>query len=150
MEHTTKYGIGTGGYRAPELMSYDKKTYTNRVDIWSMGCILYELAAGSRAFRDDGAVFHYLYSGKMMEVALDDTFDPDFIETTREYIIDMLQIEWSARPSASVLSKEFERQWQLAENSVQLSTITSSATLLGNQRNRTDPGDATEISRSLN
>ena len=130
MEHTTRYGIGTGGYRAPELMSYDKKTYTNRVDVWSMGCILYELATGSRAFRDDGAVFHYLYSGKMMEVALDDTFDPDFITATTKNIIDMLQIESSARPSASVLSKEFKRQWQFAENNVQLSIVTNSGTLL--------------------
>ena len=46
--HSTAGG-GTYGYMAPELLGVTAH-YTNKVDIWSFGCILYELACGKRAF----------------------------------------------------------------------------------------------------
>jgi serine/threonine protein kinase len=54
--HTTQYSKGTCSYRAPELIQLDDKgTYTNKVDIWAMGCILYEIVFRSKAFcRSDG------------------------------------------------------------------------------------------------
>ena len=64
---TTKDSKGSIGYRAPELLaleSNDKAVYTNKVDIWSMGCILYELAAGQKAFRNDLDVYDYRRNGK--------------------------------------------------------------------------------------
>lgn len=40
---------GTASYRAPEL--YDEPpSFTNKVDIWALGCILFELVAWRRAF----------------------------------------------------------------------------------------------------
>ena len=42
---------GTPGYRAPELLSDTKSVFNNKVDIWSMGCILYELAVGQKRLK---------------------------------------------------------------------------------------------------
>ena len=108
--------------------------YTNKVDIWSMGCILYELATGTRAFQTDWAVISYLSSQKNKDVVLDNTFDAHSIEIITKHIVDMLQIKSSARPSASILSKEFTRECQLIQVnhpiSQQLNSVSSSITLL--------------------
>ena len=58
------------------------------------------------------------------------------METITKYIVDMLQVESSDRPTASLLSREFEHQWQVALDCVQLNTVTTSVTLP--TRNRTD------------
>lgn len=49
---TTKEAKGTNCYRAPELLREDSK-YNNKVDIWAIGCIVYELATQQMAFRND-------------------------------------------------------------------------------------------------
>ena len=98
-----------------------------------MGCILYELATGERAFLTDYAVFLYSSSRKNIDVVLDNTFDAHSIETITKHIVDILQIESSARPSASVLSKEFTRECQLIQVnhpvSEQLKSVNSPITL---------------------
>jgi serine/threonine protein kinase len=55
------YSRGTVGYRAPEPIQYHgfPNKYTNKVDIWALGCILYELVLGKQAFRDDLTVIEY-------------------------------------------------------------------------------------------
>jgi serine/threonine protein kinase len=50
----TKSGRGTQSYRAPELLrEWDKREYTNKVDIWAVGCILVELVLQDKAFNND-------------------------------------------------------------------------------------------------
>jgi serine/threonine protein kinase len=49
-------GTGVTGYRAPELLSADifqPVPYTDKVDIWALGCILFALVMTRDAFRDD-------------------------------------------------------------------------------------------------
>jgi ankyrin repeat protein len=81
--------------------------FNNKVDIWAIGCIIYELATGTRAFKNDWEVFQYRSSGTTMEVVLDDEFDAHSKTSITKLVGDMLQIEPSARPSASVLSTYF-------------------------------------------
>lgn len=38
---------------APELIASDEESYDQKVDIWSIGCILYFLLSGSNAFQSD-------------------------------------------------------------------------------------------------
>jgi len=33
--------VGTPYYRAPEILSNTQQVYTNKVDVWSMGILLY-------------------------------------------------------------------------------------------------------------
>jgi len=88
----------------------DPARYNNKVDIWAMGCILYELAIRNKAFKSDWKVLNHRFSQRNMEVVLDNTFDTHSVETITKYIVEMLQIDPSNRPSASVLSKEFGRE----------------------------------------
>jgi len=128
----TKYSSGTPGYRAPELMDSggDPVMYNNKVDIWAMGCILYELATGIRPFKSDWDVLNHRISKRNIEVVLDDTFDTHSIATTTQHIVEMLQIDPSDRPSASFLSEKFDQQLQLAHHNVLLITVADSVTLV--------------------
>jgi hypothetical protein len=54
----TLYARGTTSYRAPELLGYHP-TVTNKVDIWGLGCVLYQLATSKVAFYDDWEVKSY-------------------------------------------------------------------------------------------
>jgi serine/threonine protein kinase len=68
--HTTNNARGAAAYRAPELLLEDKSVYNNKVDIWSVGCILYELAIGAKPFGNDLAVLYHKLSNKELEVNL--------------------------------------------------------------------------------
>jgi serine/threonine protein kinase len=115
----TKYSSGTPGYRAPELMDSDgdPAMFNNKVDIWATGCILYELATGTRPFKSDWDVLSHRVSGKNRDVILDDSFDMHSVETITKLIVDMLQLDPSDRPSASTMSKKFDQQLRLAHHS---------------------------------
>lgn len=48
----TGHTMGTPGYMAPEQVR-NAKAVDARADVWSLGCILYELVSGERAFSGD-------------------------------------------------------------------------------------------------
>ena len=137
----TKYSSGTPGYRAPELMDSNGNPamYNNKVDIWAMGCILYELATGIRPFQSDWEVLKHRFSGKNINVVLD-SFDTHSVETITKYIVDMLQVDPADRSSASLLFNEFNGQLQLAQHSVLL-RATDSVTLEAKSESREDGED---------
>ena len=117
---------GTPGYRSPELLDFvpgESAQHTNRVDIWAMGCILYQLVTGTQLFISDSAVVYYVYSAKSLEVPLDNTFDADSTQTITKYIVDMLQVKPGERPSAATLSMEFNRHLILARQRAGLSDV---------------------------
>jgi len=99
-----------------------------------MGCILYELATGERAFLTDYSVFLYSSSRKYNDMVFDGSLDVHSTETITKHVVDMLQIESLARPSASVLSKEFTHECQLTQVdhpvSQQLNSVNGSITTL--------------------
>jgi serine/threonine protein kinase len=106
--HTSK-ARGTSSYRAPELLTEDRHRFSNKVDIWSLGCILYELAVGQKAFNSDIAVFYHKMTGIKLEVKLDESFNEDGKRCIMDSIARMLEIEGSARPSASALCTRFSQ-----------------------------------------
>ena len=59
----TDFSHGTPGYRAPELLKESKGSFNNKLDIWAMGCILYELATGKKQFLDDWSVREFAANG---------------------------------------------------------------------------------------
>jgi serine/threonine protein kinase len=111
--HTTHYSRGTSSYRAPELVEYDKRTYTNKVDIWAIGCILYELVLGRKAFRTDDAVNVYArqfaFSGVTLPLLIDfETFpDQGRKSFVSRVIHEMLEVDANKRPRADELYTKF-------------------------------------------
>ena len=60
--------VSTQAYSAPEVLGLDSNSetsdYTNSVDIWSLGCVIYELLVGTKLFALEGQVSRY-YFGKL-------------------------------------------------------------------------------------
>ena len=102
LQHTqdcARTAIGTPYYLSPEVCQ--EKPYSYKSDIWSLGCILYELASLRHAFDADsmrGLVFKILRG-----------IPPDvptaFSAELRQIVSDMLQKDPQSRPSVDELLK---------------------------------------------
>jgi serine/threonine protein kinase len=69
----TKHSRGTVSYRAPEMIQGDHGTWNNKVDIWALGCIFYELITSERAFLGDFGIEQHaerfrLYPNRLQNV----------------------------------------------------------------------------------
>ena len=57
--------VSTQLYSAPEVLGLDSNSetsnYTNSVDIWSLGCVVYELLVGTKLFVSEGQVSRYFF-----------------------------------------------------------------------------------------
>jgi serine/threonine protein kinase len=93
---------GTSGYRAPEVLR-EEAIYTNKVDIWAIGCILYELATGNKTFHDDWAAREYAFGSD--EISLPEVSSwPSFANSQLfDLLKQLLQKEWNKRPDAKSL-----------------------------------------------
>lgn len=102
----TEVRRGTPSYRAPELLK-DLPTFNDRVDIWALGCILYELVSQKKAFCDDWNVIEYARADAKRLVPLEPFIEvPSRIPLTN-LIQTMLQVLPKGRPSARELSTLF-------------------------------------------
>ena len=109
---TTHDSRGTPGYRAPELLAIAEKIrYTNKCDIWAIGCILFEIIHKRRPFLDDYAVRLYQGAGESATLPIDlpghfeDESSKSFLS---EILSKTLNHEPSKRPSARELAKPFK------------------------------------------
>src|SRR5277367_2905440 len=111
--HTTRYARGTPCYRAPELLR--EGLYTNKVDIFAMGCILFELVGGRKPFRGDFDVETYSTTpSPELEPQLSKELDGTSERRLRSNIFHMLDKNPSKRPTAGILSQWFRFQLSLA------------------------------------
>lgn len=97
---TSHSARGKPSYRAPELLRETKSGYNNKADMWSLGCIAYELLTGQKAFIDDFQVFQYATS-RMSLI----TFLKTSNSFTKIYAHEMLDVDPKRRPSARELLK---------------------------------------------
>ena len=72
-----------------------------------MGCILYELAVGRKAFYNDFATIEYKFRGKELLHPVPGTFTTDSQEDITRNILAMLRVDPLERPSAVNLLEEF-------------------------------------------
>jgi serine/threonine protein kinase len=98
---------GSQGYYAPEFLFDDHPSYNNKVDIWSLGCILYEFAVGKRAFHTEWVTREYKIKGILPELSLDEYFGEEEKQTVQNALTRMLNFVPNARPRAAQLVEEF-------------------------------------------
>src|SRR5438045_1061283 len=57
-------GLGAPQYYPPEIVLSERELpeYRSRSGSWSLGCIMYELTTGKRAFPDFSSLMNYHYS----------------------------------------------------------------------------------------
>ena len=103
---TTRYSRGTAGYRAPELLKDDAR-FSQKVDIWALGCVAYRILTRKRLFQSDYEVFRYTTG---VELRLDDPFGSMLGQSWKfmyQLINDMLSVEPTERPTAQVVRAKF-------------------------------------------
>lgn len=104
----TSRSRGTAGYRGPELLKDENCIYNNKLAIWPIGYILYELVVGRKTFSSDFAVL----CGTKLNVILDHKFDEGAAKCFSENIHRILEIDPSRRPSAPYLLEDFSQYCQ--------------------------------------
>jgi hypothetical protein len=113
-EVSSTFGVTTGaartqGYRAPELLHTGEKRYTNKVDIWALGCILYELAIGKKAFIDDIAVVNDSFESPVMSDLSSESFSDHSKAKIIDVLVGLLSRNPDSRPDSSSLHLLFSQ-----------------------------------------
>lgn len=100
-------------YRAPELIKEHSK-YTNKVDIFALGCILFELiTGGKKAFAHDFIIREYSLSASKLNIPIVG-MNVDSVSAVADLINNMLAKDASERPSARDLSIHFTKSRALS------------------------------------
>jgi hypothetical protein len=113
---STTAARGTPGYRAPEMVKDVDNRYNNKVDIWSMGCILYEFVVGQRPFLNDYAVIMYSQSREVLEIHIGITTNDRLRAALSSCILNMLERESVLRAAARDLCRRLAVYCQLDQS----------------------------------
>ena len=105
--HTTQKARGTDCYRAPELIQ--KASVSKKSDIWSLGCILYELVSGVRAFPTDWDLYEYSRARESCPELPSLDINERLKTALNELMRVMFALDWWKRPSARDILKVFGR-----------------------------------------
>jgi len=96
--------VSTQIYGAPEVLGLDSNSetsvYTNSVDIWSLGCVIYELLVGTRLFASGKQVSRYCYGNLLFPEDKLKELSPPTDDTGISLIRSMLSIQPEDRPTA--------------------------------------------------
>lgn len=112
---STSLARGTASYRAPELLT-ETAMYTNKLDIWAVGCILYELATGQAAFTGDWEVRNFVVNRTELQIPL--SLPQQFRVKIATAVDALLRRDWHERPKASDIRAKFDVYCQEAKSSV--------------------------------
>jgi serine/threonine protein kinase len=118
---TTLLARGTASYRAPELLT-EHPVYTNKVDIWAVGCILYELVTGKVAFTGDWEVHEFSVSGSKLQLPAS-SFPKSFQCDVSTSVDAILRKDWRPRPDALHMCSKFSSYIQLLESNPEIEEI---------------------------
>jgi serine/threonine protein kinase len=114
---------GTSSYRAPEIIRRRDPQFNNKVDIWGLGCIMWELIFGSRRFESDWDVDEYAKNPVELTPwwQLESLQYPahrvlnHILSIMTQIMLSMLKEDGVDRPSAETVSAEIEYCRDLCE-----------------------------------
>ena len=97
--------VSTPAYGAPEVRELDSNSetsvYTNSVDIWSLGCVIYELLIGEKLFASEFQVSCYFFGKRPFPEDKLRGLSPPTGDVGISLIKSMLQIQPEDRPTAA-------------------------------------------------
>lgn len=129
---STEAARGTPGYRPPELLQRkhdtDMPRYNNAVDIWAMGCVLYELIFGVKLFLSDLDVLNHYQDKETFTVIVDPRYKS--ARTLSNAIRDTLQMSPQSRPKAKALVDRFSRLYKSIAIDTTQSSINEDSVML--------------------
>ena len=111
--YSTVFSRGTPSYRAPELLSASPH-FNNKSDVWALGCILYELLTGEKAFNGDWGVIQYtqpksaLFNVPISKLVVVDLRDYAKQKDVENWIRSMLDRDAEKRPPALKVHEYFK------------------------------------------
>ncbi|PUU79622.1 kinase-like domain-containing protein [Tuber borchii] len=92
-------------YSAPEVLGLDSNSetsdYTNSVDIWSLGCVIYELLVGKQFFVSEAQVSRYFFGKKPFPEDKLEGLSPPTDNLGISLLKSMLVIQPEDRPTAA-------------------------------------------------
>lgn len=100
--------LGSPLYMAPELVS--NKPYTEKVDVWSLGVITYQLLSGKTPFESRN-LKKIDYNIKYKQIKFEDKKDEfwsDISQHAKDFILACLERDPKQRPTVQEL---FKMQW---------------------------------------
>jgi serine/threonine protein kinase len=120
----TQDGRGTEGYYPPEFLDDTADLrYSTKLDIWQLGCILFEFAVGRRAFSSNAATIRFQAGISPLEIPLagDEFFGEECKRNISSCVLSILQIDERQRPTATKLVERFLDHHRLVERSTKSS-----------------------------
>ncbi|KAG0643257.1 kinase-like domain-containing protein, partial [Tuber brumale] len=97
--------VSTQVYGAPEVLGLDSNSetseYTNSVDIWSLGCVVYELLVGERLFVSAAQVSRYYFGKFPFPAGRLKALSPPADDLGISFLASMLVIQPEDRPTAA-------------------------------------------------
>jgi calcium/calmodulin-dependent protein kinase I len=109
----TREARGTEGYCAPEIFQGNGE-FTNKVDIWSMGCILHELVTGQKLFQTDWTVTQYSMLHKPLNLEISEAHETAYRRVITDAIKSMVGLDPISRPTADQLLEKFSHLYEEA------------------------------------
>ena len=106
---------GTEGYRAPELLEH--KNFTNKVDVWAVGCIFYELITNKKAFDEDYSTHDYSQSSGSLSMVVPNIPDAFHLHLS-QILDDLLHRESKNRPTMTVLCSVFQSYYWILDQTI--------------------------------
>lgn len=103
----TRYSRGTENYRAAELLR-EEAEYTNKVDIWALGCILHELVTSKPTFRSDWEIRERYITEIVPKISIPELSSEFLRHQLHDNIQHLLHREPTERPRASDLRGIFQ------------------------------------------
>jgi tetratricopeptide (TPR) repeat protein len=99
--------------RDPECLH---NQYNKKLDIWSFGCLIYELSTGQKAFSSDWACYDFAMSKHFPEIPFCSWLDETSKNVLNRWIAATLEVEYTHRPSVEDLASRFGELAPLLES----------------------------------
>jgi len=119
---TTRHSRGSACYRAPELMQYHA-TFTTRVDMWAMGCVLHELTTCCPAFKHDFAVMEHDHTSQTFRNIAMPGIQPLWQQYLSSLIAELLNHAPEQRPRSADVAQFFGSALTILDDSVKSEII---------------------------